>query len=85
MEIIKRLFSPESYVPHGYCRLWDWKLILLHAVSDSLIPLAYLSIPFTLLYFVRQRRDLPFSRIFGASPCSTPGPKDSLVTAGKSY
>jgi PAS domain S-box-containing protein len=64
MEIVKRILSPEGYMPHGYCYLWDWKLILLHAVSDSLILLAYLSIPFTLLYFVRRRGDLPFSWMF---------------------
>jgi PAS domain S-box-containing protein len=33
-------------------------------MSDSLIALAYYSIPITLLYFVRQRQDLPFDWIF---------------------
>jgi signal transduction histidine kinase len=33
-------------------------------VSDALIALAYFSIPFTLIYFVRKRRDLPFNWIF---------------------
>jgi light-regulated signal transduction histidine kinase (bacteriophytochrome) len=33
-------------------------------VSDTLIALAYFSIPITLVYFVRKRRDLPFHWIF---------------------
>ncbi|MEG4496746.1 PAS domain S-box protein [Microcoleus sp. F10-C6] len=36
----------------------------LHIASDSLIALAYYSIPITLLYFVRKRQDLPYSWIF---------------------
>ena len=54
----------SGFMPHGYCYLWNTKLILLHAVSDTLIFLSYLSIPFSLLYFVRRRRDLPFNWIF---------------------
>jgi PAS domain S-box-containing protein len=33
-------------------------------VSDLLIALAYFSIPITLIYFIRKRRDLPFNWIF---------------------
>ncbi len=36
----------------------------LHVVSDSLIALAYYFISIALVYFVRQRHDLPFNRIF---------------------
>ena len=64
MGILRHLSSPNNFMPHGYCYLWNWKLILLHAVSDSLIFLAYLSIPITLLYVVRRRRDLPFNWMF---------------------
>jgi PAS domain S-box-containing protein len=38
--------------------------LALHAISDSLIALAYFSIPITLVWFVRKRRDLPFSWMF---------------------
>ena len=51
-------------MPHGYCYLWDRDLVLLHLVSDVLIALAYFSIPITLVYFVRKRRDLPFHWMF---------------------
>lgn len=49
---------------HGYCFLWKPELVWLHAGSDFLIGLAYYSIPLLLLYFVRQRQDVPFQGIF---------------------
>ena len=52
------------FIPHGHCYLWKPGLVGLHIVSDSLIALAYYSIPLTLIYFVRKRRDLPFDWIF---------------------
>jgi PAS domain S-box-containing protein len=58
------LLASSSFAPHGFCYQWDWRLILLHVSSDALITAAYMSIPVTLLYFVRQRRDLPFHWIF---------------------
>jgi PAS domain S-box-containing protein len=53
-----------DFMPHGYCYLWNRSLILLHLISDSLIFLSYLSIPFTLLYFIRRRHDLPLNWMF---------------------
>jgi PAS domain S-box-containing protein len=52
------------FIPHGHCYLWKPDLVLLHVLSDSLIALAYYSIPITLFYFVRKRQDLPFDWIF---------------------
>ncbi|AFZ15289.1 multi-sensor signal transduction histidine kinase [Crinalium epipsammum PCC 9333] len=58
-------FLTESpFIPHGHCYLWKPGLVGLHIISDSLIALAYYSIPITLLYFVRKREDLPFNGIF---------------------
>lgn len=54
----------ESYLPHGYCYLWQPGLLTLHVVSDSIITLAYYSIPLGLVYFVRKRADLPFHWMF---------------------
>lgn len=51
-------------MPHGFCYMWRPGLVWLHVVSDSLIALAYFSIPFTLVYFIRKRRDLPFNWMF---------------------
>jgi PAS domain S-box-containing protein len=62
-EFLERLFSSD-FMPHGYCYLWKPGLVWLHVVSDALIALAYFSIPVTLVYFIRKRRDLPFHWMF---------------------
>lgn len=54
------LFSGD-FMPHGFCYLWNPRLVGLHVVSDTLIGISYLSIPVTLFYFSRKRRDAPFS------------------------
>src|SRR5215472_9983452 len=64
MEFLNKLFSSGDFRPHGYCYLWDANLVWLHLVSDVFIALAYFSIPITLVYFVRKRRDLPFHWMF---------------------
>jgi len=51
-------------MPHGFCFLWNAKLLWLHALSDGLIFAAYLTIPFTLIYFARQRRDMRYRWMF---------------------
>ena len=61
---IAGFFSAEGFMPHGMCYLWRPDILALHATSDAVIALAYFSIPFTLLYFVRQRKDLEFQWIF---------------------
>ncbi len=53
-----------AFMPHGQCYLWQPGLLWLHGVSDGLIALAYYSIPLTLLYFIRKRRDVPFPGVF---------------------
>ena len=58
------LLSPQDYMPHGMCFLWQPQLIALHVASDSLIALAYYSIPVALIYFVSKRTDLAFPGIF---------------------
>src|SRR6202051_2688156 len=58
------LMSPQNYMPHGMCFLWQPELIALHVASDSLIALAYYSIPVALIYFVMKRTDLAFPAIF---------------------
>lgn len=63
-EIWVSVFSPENYIPHGHCYLWQTPLIWLHVTSDTFIGLAYLAIALCLVYFVRRRQDAPFPRIF---------------------
>ena len=61
---IAGLFSAEGFMPHGMCYLWRPDVLALHATSDAVIALAYFSIPITLIYFVRERKDLEFQWIF---------------------
>jgi PAS domain S-box-containing protein len=64
MAFISSLLTSPEFMPHGFCYLWDRDLIWLHVVSDVLVALAYFSIPLTLVYFVRKKRDLPFHWMF---------------------
>ena len=64
MDFWRQLLSSDFFVPHGHCYLWQTNLVSLHVLSDGLIALAYYSIPVTLFYLVRHRRDLPFEWVF---------------------
>jgi len=59
-----RYSGNQDFMPHGYCYMWNTGLIWLHIVSDALIFLSYLSIPITLIYFIRRKHDLPFNWMF---------------------
>lgn len=65
LELVENFFSSGQFIPHGHCYLWKPGLVWLHLLSDTLIAIAYYSIPIMLVYFVRQRRDVPFSSVFG--------------------
>ncbi|WP_297074712.1 GAF domain-containing sensor histidine kinase [Thermoleptolyngbya sp. M55_K2018_002] len=54
----------SPFIPRGHCYLWKPELIGLHLISDSLIAIAYYSIPCILIYFVYRRRDLPYPWVF---------------------
>jgi PAS domain S-box-containing protein len=64
MEFLRRLFASGDFQPHGFCYQWNSGLVWLNVLSDALIALAYFTIPFTMLWFIRKRRDLPFSWMF---------------------
>jgi two-component system, NtrC family, sensor kinase len=69
MDLLKTILSSEGYIPHGHCYLWKPELVWLHVVSNGAIALAYFSIPVLLIYFVSQRKDVPFNWVlllFGA-------------------
>lgn len=53
-----------DFMPHGQCILWRPEVLILMVVADALIVLAYMTIPWTLMHFVRRRRDLEFNWIF---------------------
>jgi PAS domain S-box-containing protein len=64
MDFRRQLFGAGEFLPHGHCYLGNPGLVCLHVISDSLIAFSHFTIPFTLLWFVRKRRDLPFSWMF---------------------
>jgi two-component system, NtrC family, sensor kinase len=69
LQLLQSIFADGLFIPHGHCYLWKPGLVWLHIASDSLIALAYYSIPLTLVYFVQKRDDFPFKWIlllFGA-------------------
>jgi len=64
--MITRMTS-YSFLPHGFCYLWNKQLLTLHVVSDSLIFLSYLAISCTITWLLyHERRRLPFTWIFVA-------------------
>jgi PAS domain S-box-containing protein len=63
MGLFQQLLSTD-FMPHGYCYLWDARMVWLHVLSDALITLSYSCIPVVLIYFIRKNRDIPFNRIF---------------------
>src|SRR5690606_17914662 len=56
--------SVDSFMPHGYCLLWKPTVLWTIVTSDAVITTAYFSIPIVLLFFAKQRRDLPFKEMF---------------------
>ncbi|HLO89263.1 MAG TPA: ATP-binding protein [Nostocaceae cyanobacterium] len=64
LEFLTSFVSSGPFIPHGHCYLWKTDLVALHLISDAIIALSYYSIPATLFYFVRKRKDLPFYWIF---------------------
>ncbi|NOR70734.1 MAG: PAS domain S-box protein, partial [Methylomarinum sp.] len=56
--------NTNSFMPHGSCYLWLPSILWLHVISDTIIVLAYFSIPFALWYFVHKRTDLVYRWVF---------------------
>jgi signal transduction histidine kinase/CheY-like chemotaxis protein len=63
-EMINSWFDSQAFMPHGHCFLWIPSILWTSVISDALIALAYLSIPISLIYFIRKRRDMPFDWMF---------------------
>jgi len=58
-----RLFSSDGFMPHGMCYMWRPDILAIHVGADSSIALAYFTISYTLLYFVRKCAELRFTWI----------------------
>ncbi len=61
MQTLIDFFGIGSFIPHGFCLSWNPFLLWLHVTSDVLIAISYYSIPITLAYFIRKRKDFPYA------------------------
>jgi diguanylate cyclase (GGDEF)-like protein/PAS domain S-box-containing protein len=62
--MLTNIFS-TTYLPHGFCFLWNPRLLWLHVISDVVIGISYLVIAGTLARLVQMsRREVPFQSIF---------------------
>jgi hypothetical protein len=59
-QYLQQMLVDRGLAPHGYCLLWEPRLIWTHVISDALIGLAYFSIPIVIARFLTQRRDVQF-------------------------
>ncbi len=50
----------SDFMPHGHCYFWAPEILWSHAISNSIIALAYCAIPLTLVYIFRKRDDFKF-------------------------
>ena len=64
MDFWLKLVDTSDFPPRWYCGNWTDGHGWLHIISDLAVFSAYFAIPGILIYFIRQRRDLPFRRIF---------------------
>ena len=55
----------QSFMPHGYCFLWNSNLIRLTVITDSLVAVAYYSIPVALfLLAIKKKETIPVRPLF---------------------
>ncbi len=64
MSAIRELISSNGFMPHGVCYQWKPLLIWLHSLSDTLMAIAYLSLPLVLIPVARKKRNIPFDLMF---------------------
>jgi hypothetical protein len=63
MDWFTRPFSSGGFQPHGFCCNCNSGLVWLHVVCDVLIAAAYFATAVIRMWFLRQRRDIPFGWI----------------------
>lgn len=66
MNDLLALLTDKRFMPHGHCYMWRPDLLWTNVIADGLITLSYVSIPFTLLYFIHKRKDVPFDWMLAA-------------------
>ncbi|WP_225205449.1 sensor histidine kinase [Novosphingobium huizhouense] len=66
LDSLQSFLAVRGLAPHGYCLLWEPRLIWTHVASDAVIAAAYFSIPLVLLRLLMIRRDIRFGWMIGA-------------------
>ncbi|WP_431080713.1 sensor histidine kinase [Pseudomonas thivervalensis] len=66
MNDLLALLTDKRFMPHGHCYMWRPDLLWTNVIADGLIALSYVTIPFTLLYFIHKRKDVPFDWMLAA-------------------
>jgi signal transduction histidine kinase len=59
MEILDHVFH-RDFMPHGHCYFWEPAIVWSHAIADSIIALAYFTIPMSLFFIFRKRTDFNY-------------------------
>jgi PAS domain S-box-containing protein len=59
LELLEYLIE-SPFMPHGHCYFWTPSILWSYAVSDSIIALAYLIIPLSLVKIVKKRDDFTY-------------------------
>ncbi|WPP50697.1 sensor histidine kinase [Catalinimonas niigatensis] len=50
----------SAFMPHGHCYYWEPFILWSHAISDSIIAIAYFVIPLSLIRIVKARNDFKY-------------------------
>lgn len=58
LQAVEQFFSAQNHLPGGFSIGWSTPLVWAFTISDTLIFLAYVSIPAALIHFVRRRRSI---------------------------
>ncbi len=64
IDYIKELWNTD-FMPHGHCYFWNPGIMWSHAISDTIIALAYFIIPLSLVHIVRRRNDFSYMWMLG--------------------
>ncbi|HEX8549783.1 MAG TPA: ATP-binding protein, partial [Cytophagaceae bacterium] len=62
IEFFKNILR-EDFMPHGHCYLWDPALVWVNALANGAMALSYLIIPITVLYIIKNRKEVKFTTL----------------------
>ena len=65
LETCKKILATQ-FMPHGHCYFWKPEILWPMVLGDAFTVLAYFTIPFLLILYIRKRKDIQFGLIFQA-------------------